>query len=110
MIAILTNNITITSLSLKCTSLGLCNLMIAAILAKMYSETKNTYCKTAIQVNGKFKSFSGIDAAKVGCSEDDNCVGILDNCGKGTNFKLCHGPMTMVPSGCGSIIYQKRGK
>ena len=84
--------------------LCLCNLPLATILADVYSETRNKYCR------GNGSSFSGLDAAKIRCSEDDNCAGLYDSCGKGNSFKLCNWSSGKWASGCGSILYQKRGK
>ena len=86
--------------------LALCNLPFTAFLVYAYSETTNKYCKR----NGNSNSFPELVAAKANCSADNECIGLFDNCGKGESFRLCNAPLSLVPTSCGSVVYQDTSK
>ena len=75
------------------------------LLLDVYSETVQEYCDK----NGNNRSFSEFDTAKASCLTDGNCIGLYDECGRGSLFFHCSGPMAVRPSSCGSILYQQIG-
>ena len=75
------------------------------LLLDVYSETVQEYCDK----NGNNRSFSELDTAKASCLTDGNCIGLYDECGRGSSFFHCSAPMAVRPSSCGSILYQQIG-
>ena len=80
-------------------------------LLGLYSETANKYCRT----NGRnefslYGHYSQLDTAQAACMGDDACFGIYDLCGNGNTFQLCNASTSIGKSGCGSILYQRKGK
>ena len=75
-------------------------------LLDLYSETQNKYCRT----NGNADVHSELSAAQASCLANDECLGLFDNCGDGTILKHCNAPMSIVDSGCGSILYRRKGE
>ena len=55
--------------------------------------------------------FNKLDAAKAGCSSNDNCVGLVDQRTEGQHlhnvFTLCNEPLIIKNSTTGSIFYKK---
>ena len=80
-------------------------------LLGLYSETANKYCRTngrnEISLDG---DYSQLDTAQASCMGDDTCFGVYDLCGDGKTFQLCNAAMSIAQSGCGSILYQRKGK
>ena len=80
-------------------------------LLGLYSETANKYCRTngrnEISSNG---DYSQLDTAQAACVGDDACFGVYDLCGDGKSFQTCNASMSIGQSGCGSILYQRKGK
>ena len=80
-------------------------------LLGLYSETANKYCRT----NGRneissYGDYSQLYTAQAACMGDDACFGVYDLCGDGKTFQLCNAAMSIAQSGCGSILYQRKGK
>ena len=80
-------------------------------LSGLYSETANKYCRTngrnEISLDG---DYSQLDTAQASCMGDDTCFGVYDLCGDGKTFQLCNASMSIGQSGCGSILYKRKGK
>ena len=80
-------------------------------LLGLYSETENKYCRTnggnEISLDG---DYSQLDTAQATCMGDDTCFGVFDLCGDGKNFQLCNASMSIAQSGCGSILYKRKGR
>ena len=80
-------------------------------LLGLYSETANKYCRTngrnEISLDG---DYSQLDTAQANCMRDDTCFGVFDLCGDGKNFQLCNASMSIAQSGCGSILYKRKGR
>ena len=80
-------------------------------LLGLYSETANKYCRTngrnEISLDG---DYSQLNTAQANCMRDDTCFGVFDLCGDGKNFQPCNASMSIAQSGCGSILYKRKGR
>ena len=72
----------------------------------MYTDTIWQQCNR----NGNSDRSSDLALAKARCLADDKCVGLYDECGSGTEFLHCNAPLTIVGTGCKSVLYQLNGK
>ena len=86
----------------------ICHLLF---LLGLYSVTANKYC--SINGGNEISShgyYSQLDTAQASCMGDDTCFGVYDLCGDGKTFQLCNASMSIGQSGCGSILYKRKGK
>ena len=59
------------------------------------------YCKPQ-----KLTNWVDISTAKRKCVEENDCYMFYDRCGNGNEFMYCSHGAEIIPSGCGSLLYQ----
>ena len=78
-----------------------------------YKMTKHRDCTPFVGLKpARGFPLPDLSLAKEECNQKLNCVGIIDICGKGTQFAYCKNDsiktkLTFPSSRCGSILYTK---